>query len=476
MIKIKNLFGLMLLLFMMSCVNNVVKSAKSAQSFSVKQVGVLDTLRLDRSATAYRIDESLEPPKELLERVASSDLFLKLGSGEVEKYAPIPDSVVYFGNQPFLLGILKAYQEHRPIVISPDIIWLLIEQGFARHIAFHAEKFRDRLVGFDGKRELTVVVDTTQVKLGDKGSDWERVFPQFVDQISAYTGEEYIGNLRADFSTSNETSKIASAIVLMESVKIYFDYRMMVIGCGISSVTIEGTAADWKKILDKIDYIETFDLAWWTKELRSIIQEIVKTKEGKLDKEFWKNMVQLQNKAVYSPHETIDGWITKFYPFNDKGERRNLDPITHASSIAAEYVKVPFILDDRTSGKQYAMEFWAGLFGMEQDTRNYRLRPLVGWAIAHNKQSTIAAVSTPPKDAYDDVSLKNITEIPRQFFALKSIDRLVIGFIGKVNIPDEIRSIKIKRMWVTGEISVEEERRLKELLPDTWLSVNGREI
>lgn len=473
MMKINYLFSLTLLLFSTSCVSSLIKSGTSSSSFSVQQVRSLDTLRLHRSATEYPIDELLEPPKELLGRVSSLDLFRKLKSGEVEKYAPIPDSIVYFGNQPFLLGMLKAYQEHRPIVISPDIIWLLIEQGFARHIAFHGEKFRDRLVGFDGKRELTVVVDSRQVKLGNKDSDWEQVFPQFVDQILTYTGENYVRNLRADFSTSNEISKIASEIVLMESVKIYFDYKMMMIGCGISSVTIEGTVADWKKILDKIDYIETFDLAWWTKELKPIIQEIVKTKEGKLDKEFWKNMVQLQRKAVYSPHETIDGWITKFYPFNDKGERRNLDPITHASSIAAEYVKVPFIMEDRASGVQYAMEFWAGLFGMEQDAVNYRLRPVVGWAIAHNTESTIA---TPPKDNYDDVSLKNITEIPRQFFALKSIDRLVIGFVGKVNIPDEIKRIKIKRMMVTGEISAEEEKRLKELLPDTWLFVNDREI
>ncbi len=463
----------MLLLFTMSCVNSAVKSDKPSRPFFEKQSRTSDTLRLHGSATAYLIDESLEPPKELLERVASSDLFLKLGSGEVEKYAPMPDSVVYFGNQPFLLGMLKAYQDHRPMVISPDIIWLLIEQGFARHIAFHAEKFRDRLVGFDGKRELTVVVDTTQVKLGDKNSNWEQVFPQFVDQIQTYTGEEYVRNLRADFSTSNEISKIASEIVLMESVKIYFDYRVMIMGCGISSVTIEGTVADWKKILDKLDYMETFDLAWWTKELRPVIQEIVKTKEGKLDKEFWKNMVQLQNKAVYSPHETIDGWITKFYPFNDKGERRDLNPITQASAIAAEYVKVPFILEDRTSGKQYAMEFWSGLFGMEQDARNYKLKPVIGWAIAYHTQRQIA---TPPKDAYDDVSLKNITEIPRQFFALKSIDRLVIGFVGKINIPDEIQSIKIKRMTLTGEISVEEEKRLKKLLPNTWLFVNDRQI
>ncbi len=262
----------------------------------------------------------------------------------------------------------------------------------------------------------------------------------------------------------------------MESVKVFFDYRVMTIGCGcgLPSVTIEGTAADWERILEKIDCIETYDLTWWAQELKPIIQEIIKTKKGNIDKAFWKNMLQVGHKAVYAPHETIDGWIVKFYPFNDKGERRDLEPITHTNAIAAEYVKVPFVLEDRTTKQQYAMEFWAGLFGLEQDPINFKLKPVIGWAVAHSEGQN--PVTTLPKESYDNVSLKNIMHIPQQFFKLREIRALTLGFIGRVNIPDQIRDIKIGKMYVTGDINAEEVKRIQALLPDTWLYIHGQLI
>ena len=432
-----------------------------------------DTLSLHYSATSYEI-EKLSPPDKPLESLSPMDVFTQLKAGEVEQISKLPDQLVYFGNHPFLLGMLKAYQEHRPFVISPDIIWLLIEQGFARHIAVHAEKFRDRLAGFEGKRELTVVVDSSHAKIGKSNSRWDIVFPQFVDQIENYTGVDYVKHLRSDFSTTTAESKIASEIVLMESVKVYFDYRMIVIGCGISSVTIEGTIADWEAVLRKIDYIETYDLSWWTEELKSIIREIIHTKRGQVNKEFWQNMMRLKEKGIYTPHETIDGWITKFYPFNDKGERRELVPIVNVKNIAAEYVKVPFVLEDQTTNKEYAMEFWAGLFGMEQDVRNYKLRPAIGWAIVH--PSHAEGIQTPSKDRYDDVSLKNIKQIPPQFFAFRQIGRLSLGFIGKVDIPDRIKEISIRHLEVTGDISQRDITRLQELLPETNITVNQKSV
>ncbi len=432
-----------------------------------------DTLLLHYSTSSYEIEE-LSAPDKLLESVSPTHVFVGLKADKIEQISQLPDQLVYFGNHPFLLGMLKAYQEHRPFVISPDMIWLLIEQGFARHIAVHAEKFRNKLVGFQGKRELTVVVDSTQIKIGHSDSQWDLVFPQFVDQIERYTGTDYVKNLRSDFSTTDADSKIASEIVLMESVKVFFDYRVMMIGCGISSVTIEGTVADWEKILKKIEYIDTYDLAWWTTELKPIIQEIIHTKKGQVNKEFWRNMVQLRDKAIYVPHETIDGWITKFYPFNDKGEQRELLPIVNVKGIAAEYVKVPFILEDRTTQKEYAMEFWAGMFGMEQDKRNYRLKPAIGWAIVHSSRSL--DVHTPPDNSYDDVSLKNIKQIPDAFFALRQIGHLTLGFLGKVNIPNRIKGIKIRHLEVTGEISQKDIARLKELLPNTHITINQRSV
>lgn len=433
-----------------------------------------DTIALHASATRYIINDTLSKPKYPLERLAKRELIDQLSKEKVEYISIVPDSLVLFGAHPFLAGTFKAYQEHRPIVISPDIIWTLIEQGFARHITLHAEKFRDRLVNFKEKREITIVLNKNDIRLGNPKSKWRSALPQFAEQIEKFTGKEHVNNLRADFSTTTTDSRIVSEIILMESVKSFFDYRMMVMGCGISTVTLEGSVADWESILKKLDYIETFDLSWWTAELRPIIQQIVQSKKGNLDKAFWNNMVQMRNKQVYAPHETIDGWIAKFYPFTDKGERRELLPIGNMNAIASEYVKVPFVLEDKEEGKQYPMEIWAGLFGMEQDQGNFSLKPSIGWSIVHRGEST--SNNLPHKDSYDIVSLKNIKELPENLYGIKNISTLELSFIGKINISEKIKSINIKRMHVKGEIDQEGKERLRNLLPRAAIYVNDESI
>ena len=51
--------------------------------------------------------------------------------------------VLQYGNHPFFYGMYEAYASHRPFVLSPDMIWLLISQGFSHHINADPEKYRD---------------------------------------------------------------------------------------------------------------------------------------------------------------------------------------------------------------------------------------------------------------------------------------------------------------------------------------------
>lgn len=429
-----------------------------------------DIIILHPSASRYVINDTLSKPEKSLVRISKQDVMEQLSKEKVEYFSITPDSLVFFGNHPFLAGMVKAYQEHRPVIISPDIIWTLIEQGFARHMAISAEKFRDRLVDFPGKREITVVMERDNIKLGNAKSKWGLALPQFTEQIEKFTGKTYVSNLRADFSTTTTDSRVVSEVILMESVKSFFDYRMMVMGCGISSITLEGTVADWEIILKKMDYLETFDLAWWTAELRPIIKQIIQSKKGNLDRDFWSNMVQMRNKEVYAPHEKIDGWIVKLYPFTDKGEPRKLLPISNMSLIAPEYVKVPFIYEDRELKEEHAMEIWAGLFGMEQDQKNLGLKPVIGWSIVH--RGKLVSNNLPQKDSYDIVSFKNIKELPTSFYGIKNISRLELSFIGKINISEKIKDVKIRQVDIKGEIDKQEKERLRILFPHAVIRVN----
>ena len=79
-------------------------------------------------------------------------------------------------------GLILAYKNHYPITITPDMIWLLIEQGFVRYIEKYKDKVRGKFVNFSGKKELKLkrvgLTPTTA-----KEEDWKGIIDKFVQQI-----------------------------------------------------------------------------------------------------------------------------------------------------------------------------------------------------------------------------------------------------------------------------------------------------
>ena len=337
------------------------------------------TFVFSQASVTYDI-ETLTKPNTLVKEKPKQEI-LKFFYGDIEKTSLLPDSLAYLGEHPFLNGISTAYKEHRPFVISPDIIWLLISQGFARHITNNADELRNDFVNFQGKKVLTVVAK--DIIMGRPDNNWEQVFPQFTQQIADNTSKELVDVLTADFSTTTSITKISSQITVMESLKPYFDYKVVVTSCGIPKITIEGTTADWEKILQKTQYLSKYKLDWWTSELEPILKEIINATKGNFKKEFWMNMVKAHTEKIYGSPTTIDGWIVKFFPYTEKGERRKLEPIKGIGSLPSEIVRVPFIAEDPTIDKQYKMEFYAGFVGLTQNKNDFTLKPEIAWIVSH---------------------------------------------------------------------------------------------
>ncbi len=184
--------------------------------------------------------------------------------GEVVNYgilakSELPDSLVTrFGLHPFFNGMYQAYSDHRPFVLSPDMMWLLVSQGFARHVNANAEKLRSKFVNYQGKLDL--IVDGKDIRLDDPNSNWEGVFDTFNSQISEKVGNELVEALTCNFSTTTSIEKMASQITVMEVVKPYFEFIVMYVVCGIPEITLEGTPEDWQKIVQKIQTLRKYDL------------------------------------------------------------------------------------------------------------------------------------------------------------------------------------------------------------------------
>lgn len=101
--------------------------------------------------------EDLQKPVRLLRLSTYSDIYKRLILSDVNltqrkidqdninypcnivAQSDASDSLVNFGYHPFFNGMYKAYADHLPFVISPDMIWLLISQGFARHVTNNSE-------------------------------------------------------------------------------------------------------------------------------------------------------------------------------------------------------------------------------------------------------------------------------------------------------------------------------------------------
>ena len=271
-----------------------------------------------------------------------------------------PDQMVNFGFHSFFNGMYRAYGEHRPFVLSPDMIWLLISQGFSRHVNNNTEVLRSMFVNFAGKKELNVRND--KICINNPKSPWEEVFPEFTKQIGQYTGNELINNLTSNFSTTTQVTKVASEITIMDAMKTYFDYDVTSIGCGIPDVTIEGNSKDWKLVLDKAIFLRKYKLDWWIDEIEPILKEFINASEGRFDKEFWKQMFKVHHSNLCGAGNIIDGWIIKFFPYSANGERNDLKILPGRVNLPDEIVKVD-------------------LKHISQNPNTFALKPEIGWMI-----------------------------------------------------------------------------------------------
>lgn len=189
-----------------------------------------------------------------------------------------PDSLVYFGFHPFLQGMYEAYSHHRPFVLSPDMINLLICQAFSKHVNVNSEALRDMFTDSPDKIALNVA---TNADLLRDSVDWGAIFSGFSEQIAVYAGSKLVDAMTNDFSTSGLSERIASQITLMDATKPYFDFYVMYAVCGIPEVTLLGTVEDWQKVYDRLAVYDSYGLKWWTRELRPILKKIISTTKGK---------------------------------------------------------------------------------------------------------------------------------------------------------------------------------------------------
>ncbi len=285
---------------------------------------------------------------------------------------------------PLLAAVHLAFSEHRPLVLTPDAVWITIAQGVAHHMTVHGERLRSRFVTHPGKLDL--VFECRDWVEGSPENPWPDAFASWASQIRDHVGAGVHDTLLCDFSTSGPVERAASRIVILDVFERYFHYLLYCI-CGIPAVTLTGTPADWQRLADKAAALAVFDLDWWLEHLRPVCAQFVRASRGDVDPGHWQ--------AIYKPRRTyggdvINGWIAKLFPYirpfvGGPCSRRN--PIFETGEGFQSLVapgglsQVPFTWRDLRTGRGRRMEAVGGLLGVAQDADTLALRPTVGWVV-----------------------------------------------------------------------------------------------
>ncbi|MGE3818136.1 MAG: DUF4419 domain-containing protein [Isosphaeraceae bacterium] len=311
---------------------------------------------------------------------------------------------------PLIAAAHRAFMDHRPLCLTPDVIWLTICQGVSNHVNVHAERLRPLLVRHEGK--IPIVVRRDDFVKGSPENPWPEVFTKFSGAIREHVGPN-LDLFLPDFSTTGAAERAAAEIVLLETMRSYFKFRMKT-RCGIPEIRLEGTPGDWRALADRVEAFAEFELDRWVEALRPILRQFERASRGDVDRPFWQSLHKLHDESG-GPYVT--GWITAFLPYLkgsepgpatfpsmwlSKGSAQLLERLLNVSSRRGDQRGEDFgfssdrlgpTIDSLPGGlsvapfrwnyldRSFDMEFLGGFVGVAQDERTLALRPEIGWGV-----------------------------------------------------------------------------------------------
>ena len=340
--------------------------------------------------------EDVEIAQEILPVTNGFDLARKWAHGPYLQSSFDKKSIVDADDNAFFSMVCLAYAQHRPIVLSPDIMWIIISNGFSQYVNRDPDGFRGYLVNNDGKE--TLVIRTTPVT----------TTAEKVDKFAALIEKETKGDLAelitCNFTTTGMVERMVSQITLMDVVKPYFEYMEFLAGCGIPRITLEGTPEDWKLLREKTRQLGEFGVKTWTDRLDPILAEFVAASEGEPDPDFWWDMAikgrpkdfRLKNGGGCLPDPRqlatqFDGWFLEFIPFDTRGVRPKTMAYGHElPSLMTEVPVIQYIEDDFGNFIGInVLEVRAGIVGLTQDVETKTLRPEIGWLVREEPDAEV---------------------------------------------------------------------------------------
>lgn len=231
---------------------------------------------------------------------------------------------IYASSNGLVHGTIAAYNQHHHLIIRPEDVWLAILTQFSCYVNAHAEELRGQFVAHEGKKELTLVMVGTRYTVD---------FGWFAEEMSRLLKENVVDATLRDwimpaFSTTTKEDEVVAAIIMMGTLKKYFEFGCMLV-CGLPSVTLLGTKEDWMEILGRLDKLKEYgeEPTIWYGLLKPVVTRFVQSFEHPESEEvldFWQRIVHCWNMG--SGPTSLSGWITAFCFWNEEGQLQYRDP------------------------------------------------------------------------------------------------------------------------------------------------------
>ena len=183
----------------------------------------------------------------------------------------------------------------------------------------NGESLRDLFVSHQDKEEITIVDD-----------DWATIVGRFETELHERVKTPWLAEwVSPGFSTSSPDDYLTAVVLMMGLMSTFFEYSADEI-CGLPSITLLGTKADWERLLAKTDRLTDFgkELSQYKSRLRPILTRLVDTFEDPYHPEtkaFWDQFVHAKikhdNQCGKPPLEySITSWIMGLFYWNSRGE------------------------------------------------------------------------------------------------------------------------------------------------------------
>lgn len=308
----------------------------------------------------------------------------RLAARSVQHLVPEAGAVINgYTVHSLLEAVHLAFVDHRPLVLSPDHLWLTICQGLSHHLRADPELVRERVVVHEGRTGVRAFYD-------DGAPDWPGAMDDLRQGVRVQAPDLH-DLVMQQFSTTGDAERMAYIGVLLEMAGAYFGYNLYPI-CGIPTITLRGHTNDWERIVERVEDLMRYGLGFWVDHLRVIVGQFAAASRGEIDPVFWR--------AIYRRDEScsvafVSGWIAQLFPYIKNGRNQRCDirnPLLNnpqgkglAHPLFPTGVSVVHLRD--AAGLWPARAFVSGFLGTAQGS-NLDLQPVIGWSVVQQTDPT----------------------------------------------------------------------------------------